>query len=52
MKRRKQLFNIIRIINFKTNLCKEIEIEDYNPKDLNIIVDLYENHDDYAVERF
>jgi len=46
------LFNILRIINIKTNLCKELEIEDYNPMDLNIIVEFYENHPDYEVERF
>lgn len=45
------MFAQIRIINTKTNLEKIINIEDYNPMDLNIICDFYENHEHYEVER-
>ena len=45
------MFTQIRIINIKTNLEKIIDIDDYNPMDLNIICDFYENHLHYEVER-
>jgi hypothetical protein len=45
------MFTQIRIINIRLNIEKIINIKDYNPTDLNIICDFYENHKDYAVER-
>jgi len=44
-------FTQIRIINIRTKLEKVIDIEDYSPIDLNLIVVFYENHNDYSLER-
>ena len=41
----------MRIINVKTNLSKEIDIEMYHPIDLNDITDFYDSHNDYIIER-
>jgi len=44
-------FTQIRIINTKTQLEKIIDIDDYNPADLNAIVAFYKDHDEYSLER-
>ena len=44
-------FTQIRIINTRAKLEKIINIEDYSPMDLNLIVAFYENHKYYSLER-
>jgi len=45
------MFNKIVITNLKSKLSKEININEFNPMDLNIISKFYESHKDFIVER-
>lgn len=44
-------FTKLRIIHKNTKLEKIIEIDDFHPTDLNIICTLYENHEEFLLER-
>jgi len=43
------MFKYIRVMH-KSKNCKLIDINNYHPIDLNVIVEFYENHDDYSIE--
>jgi hypothetical protein len=45
------MFKILRIINKKTKLFKDIVISEYSIQDLNDIVSFYENNEKFKIER-